>query len=308
MEGLSATKKAGTINTQQQSIMAAKNEELSVGTYNCRGFTASMHDIEQLCAMYHIILLQETWLVKQTLDKMTDISDNHFACGTAEVDYTKGITSGRPYGGTAILWNKKLNANTFMNQDQSIIGLEVCLDSNSLNILNVYMPYCYDSNYDEYINYLSKISILCDEIASPNVFIVGDFNACPNNNFGELLSQFYLEHELKISDKIILPVDSFTYVSDTHGTCSWMDHVVSSKPAHDSIQNIAILHQFILSDHRLVAATIKTAALPQNILCENKTHHEKNMNWNNATQQQKPKYLQASKIWLSKIPLFEELT
>ena len=137
---------------------------------------------------------------------------------------------------------------------------------------------------------------------------MGDFNACPNNNFGELLSQFYLEHELKISDKIILPVDSFTYVSDTHGTCSWMDHVVSSKPAHDSIQNIAILHQFILSDHRLVAATIKTAALPQNILCENKTHHEKNMNWNNATQQQKPKYLQASKIWLSKIPLFEELT
>jgi len=31
MEGLSATKKAGTINTQQQSTMAAKIEEL----YNC---------------------------------------------------------------------------------------------------------------------------------------------------------------------------------------------------------------------------------------------------------------------------------
>ena len=32
------------------------------------------------------------------------------------------------------------------------------------------------------------------------------------------------------------------------------------------------------------------------------------MNWNKATQQQKLKYQQASKIWLSKIPLFEELT
>ena len=83
--------------------------------------------------------------------------------------------------------------------------------------------------------------------------------------------------------------------------------VVSSKSAHDSIQNIEILHQFILSDHRPVAATIKTAAIPQNLLCDNKTQHEKNMNWNKATQQQKLKYQQASKIWLSKIPLFEEL-
>jgi len=44
-----------------------------------------------------------------------------------------------------------------------------------------------------------------------------------------------MELELKISDKINLPADSFTYVSDTHGTCSWLDHVVSSKSAHDSI-------------------------------------------------------------------------
>jgi len=80
---------------------------------------------------------------------------------------------------------------------------------------------------------------------------------------------------LKISDKINLPADSFTYVSDTHGTCSWLDHVVSSKSAHDSVQNIEILYQFILSDHRPVAATIRTAAIPQNLLCDNKTQHEK---------------------------------
>ena len=55
------------------------------------------------------------------------------------------------YGGTAIMWNKKLNAKIFMNQDQSIIGLEVCLDSSSLNFINVYMPHCCDPNYDDYI-------------------------------------------------------------------------------------------------------------------------------------------------------------
>jgi len=79
--------------------------------------------------------------------------------------------------------------------------------------------------------------------------------------------------------------------------CSWL---------YD-IQNIEILHPFILSDHRSVAATIKTAAIPQNLLCDNKTQHDKNMNWNKAPQQQKLKYQQASKIWLWKIPLFEKL-
>ena len=52
------------------------------------------------------IFLQETWMAKQTLDKLTDISGNHFACGKAKVDYTQGTAAGRPYGGTEILWNK----------------------------------------------------------------------------------------------------------------------------------------------------------------------------------------------------------
>ena len=85
----------------------------------------------------------------------------------------KGITAGRPYGRTAILRNVKLNAKTFTNQDKSNLGLVVCLDSISLNFLNVCMPYCCDSNYDEYMNNLSKISSLCDEIDNPNAFIVG---------------------------------------------------------------------------------------------------------------------------------------
>jgi len=84
-----------------------------------------------------------------------------------------------------------------------------------------------------------------------------------------------------------------------------MDLSVSSKSAHNSIPNIEILHQFILSDRRPVAATTKTTALPQNILCDNKTQHDKNTNWNKATQLQKLKHQQASKIWLSKMPLFE---
>jgi len=40
---------------------------------------------------------------------------------------------------------------------------------------------------------------------------------------------------MRQSDKTMLSADSFACVSDTHGTCSWLDHYVSSKSAHDSI-------------------------------------------------------------------------
>jgi len=141
----------------------------------------------------------------------------------------------------------------------------------------------------------------CGEIDSPNVLIVGDVNACPKHNFGEVLSQFCLEHELKISDKIVLPADSFTYVTDTHGKCSWLDHLHSSKSAHGSIQNTELLHQFILSDHRPVAVIIKTTVLPQtyfvitrhnmrNIWTGTKPHSNKNWNINRLARSGSQKY------------------
>jgi len=93
-------------------------------------------------------------------------------CGTDEVDYAEGITARIPYGVTAILWNKELIAKTFINQDKSIIGREVCLISTSLNFLIVYMTSYCKSNNDECINYLSKILTFCDEIDSLNVNIL----------------------------------------------------------------------------------------------------------------------------------------
>jgi len=66
-----------------------------------------------------------------------------------------------------------------MNQDKSIIGMEVCSNSNLFEPFECIMPYPCGSNYDEYMKYLSKTSTHCDEISSPNVYTDGDFKACP---------------------------------------------------------------------------------------------------------------------------------
>jgi len=72
---------------------------------------------------------------------------------------------------------------------------------------------------------------------------------------------------------------------------------------------VEILHQCILSDQRPVAATIRATQLHQTLVCDNMIKHEKDLNRNKATPQQKLKYQQASKILLSQIsrPFFEKL-
>ena len=44
---------------------------LSLATYNWRGFKSSMPDVKKLLNDYQIIFLQETWLAKQQIDNLS---------------------------------------------------------------------------------------------------------------------------------------------------------------------------------------------------------------------------------------------
>ena len=72
--------------------------------------------------------------------------------------------------------------------------------------------------------------------------IIGDFNASNNNMFEPLLNFFYQDFNFTISDEAMLPKKSFTYVSDTHNTCSWIDHCVFSCADHTSITKMEVLY------------------------------------------------------------------
>ena len=67
--------------------------------------------------------------------------------------------------------------------------------------------------------------------------------------FGPLLNSFCQDFNLTMSDEVMLPKKSFTYVSDAYNTCNWIDHCVSSCAAHTSISKIEVLHNFITFDH-----------------------------------------------------------
>ena len=210
---------------------------------------------------------------------------------------------GRGHGGTAIYWSKDIKASTFSNCDGSIIGLRVSLANSDLCLVNVYLPYCCPNNTDDFLEYLGKIKSLCDDLQCPNICFMGDFNASPNNSFGALLENFCIENDLLVSDHMILPVTSFTFVSDAHSSTSWLDHIVSSFSVHQAMCDVKVLHNYILSDHRPLAVNIQCSHLTHfddddGVIC-----HPGRIDWAHASQKEREAYYLESQRLLDLLQL-----
>ena len=90
---------------------------------------------------------------------------------------------------------------------------------------------------------LGKIQTICDSFESTNIFIIGDCNAniSKPSPFSPHLNAFIInECNFIPSDIRCLPPDYFTYVSEAHGTTSWLDHVLSTHSSHSTISDMAV--------------------------------------------------------------------
>ena len=234
--------------------------ELSVCSFNCRNLKSSIDEIRKLCNSCDILMLQETWLLDIDLQMLNAIHEDFYASGTTSMNTTDGLLTGRPHGGLAILWRKSIaqfcRIQTY--SDNRILGIELSnSQSKSILLLNVYLPYNCDANVDSFLQYLGKIDNIVDESETPYVFIIGDFNADLSTTNGEFVHKFgkelfqYSQSEgLVISDIEFLSNDSFTYVSEAHGTTSWLDHLVTTVNGHSLITDMSIVYDCITSDHR----------------------------------------------------------
>ena len=66
----------------------------------------------------------------------------------------------------------------------------------------------------------------------------------------------------------MLPYDSFTYVSDAHGSTSWLDHVVCSRDMPTLIKHVFILDKLPSSDH-LLLSTVFNITFNDNVHIKN---------------------------------------
>ena len=155
------------------------------------------------------------------------------------------IKCGRPHGGLCFLWMRSLDPfiePLIYVDEKRLLGLKITSSNATILLLNVYLPHQTDYNADEYLEILGKIQAISDSFESTNIFIIGDFNADIKNPslFTPFLNAFINDCHLIASDTLLLPSDAFTYVSDAHGSRSWLDHVLTTHSSHSSISDMTV--------------------------------------------------------------------
>ncbi len=283
---------------------------IKVCSYNCKNIKTSVTEIQRLCADSDILLLQETWLSDQELPFLAGLHSEFYSRGISAMDSSKGIHRGRPYGGLAILWRKSLNAlcSISLMDDPRLLEITIDIGGIKLSVLNAYLPFDDGSNMEEYQSYLAKIDN-CLETCHYSCAI-GDFNAniSGNSRFGTELTNYCDNENLVLSDKALAPADTFTFISEAHGTVGWIDHIVSTVNMHSIINQVSVDYTYVSSDHFPMFATINTNNI--NISKQYQENHSLNVdriNWSNVSEEEIRKYTSNSEKLLSSVRLSHKL-
>ena len=85
-----------------------------------------------------------------------------------------------------------------------------------------------------------------------------DFNANTRctSQFGDELSQLCRCNSLCLADTLFLPQDTFTFISSSHDTVSWLDHILTTTSGYSILTDACVKTDFITSDHLPLCFTI----------------------------------------------------
>ena len=233
---------------------------IKVVSFNTRGLRNVT--IPSLFDRFDIVLLQETLQCKQDLGQLNSLSPFFQGTGVAVTDLSTGILKGRPSGGVAILYRKSLSnfvKDIHFDLDW-IVGISLNIpNENSIYIISVYLPCNSRENEDEFLEKLGMLVSIINDLESPFVWVLGDFNAHMGpspSEFGKYLNDVCLENDLKISSNELLKNDSFTYISERWESTSWLDHCISTEGAHERIENFKIEYDLSARDHIPISLVI----------------------------------------------------
>lgn len=220
-------------------------------SFNCKGVSRSKECVRRICNSADVIALQETWLLPHDIPCLGSIDDSFAYTGKSAVDTSAGILRGRPYGGVALLWKKDVFPIATVIECTSVrlCAVKLGINNRSLLVFSVYMPTNSIDNLLEFTETLCEINAIIENNSVESVYMLGDFNAHPGELFYNELSSFCIEQRWSCADIELLPPESYTFVSDAHGSRRWLDHCVLTSAARLSVLNISILYDIYWSDH-----------------------------------------------------------
>lgn len=281
-----------------------KVTKTKVISYNCRGLKSAAGGMGNLLNECDICLLQEHWLTKEEVHSALNGLNNEFTgCGVSSMDTTKHILLGRPYGGTAILWRKsmqhkikQMDTLNINNINGKIQGIEYSpTTGHKIVILSVYLPYDDGSpeRFVDFIDFLTTLKCIIDNVDTNNVIMAGDFNADPNSRFGIELQSFCNEQSYMLCDILSMSSNTFTYISDAHLTTKWLDHCICTGAMSNYVDNFSVKDDLIhTSDHLPLAFDINVdgednPSPQQQDHIKDKVHK---VNWSQVNEEMKHNY------------------
>lgn len=261
-------------------------------TYNCKNVKRSIEDVRTLCSVCDIVCLQETWLLPHDIPFISTINSGFGYTGNSAVDTSAGILRGRPYGGVAILWRHSVfpQVTVLPCENVRMCAVKINTRDRQLVVICIYMPTNSNDNLDLFRHCLSEICALVNEYGIESVFILGDFNSDPRELFYRELINYCIEQNLTCIDTEMLGIDSgnYTYISQTHGSCTWLDHCLITQSARQCVTNVHIKYDTMSSDHLPLIVECNLNILTPKMSPNMKT--DKNVVWGYRNDEQIAKY------------------
>ena len=235
--------------------------------------------------------------IRKSLTTLTLFTLEFIATGVSPVSMADKLITGRPYGGVATLYRKSIAQHVTVKPmyDPRIVAVHVLSVVYELSICNVYLPYETPDNFDDYMHYLAKIKECIKGSITHSGYVIGDFNAniSKNTKFGSELTHFCQFHSLSICDAEVFQ----TYVSEAHGTISWLDHCIATASARRAVIDIQVLYSYAAGDHIPLSVTIQCDLIPPNVdqyTNDNETNEHVGFKWTNITERMASSYSEAS--------------
>jgi len=148
------------------------------------------------------------------------------------------IIVGRPYGGTAILYEKSIANRVSLVQanNSRVIGITLSTKYGPVLVLSVYMPTNYhdDESLEKYVETCGEITALITECDAVEYIIAGDLNCNVGSRFYGHLEEFMADNRVACSDVKLLSGE-FTYSNSDHTCVFWIDHVLCTKLMDNNI-------------------------------------------------------------------------
>ena len=192
------------------------------------------------------------------LNYLSTIDSDFIFFGSFAVDISSTLLSGRPYGGTAILCRRNIAESVKSakcnNPRITAVELTVSLNGSFVTMLlaSVYMPadVCGGQTDEDFEFVCGCLNALIAESHVSSYILIGDFNFHFKSSRHKTVMKALDAHHAVLVDEYALDASSFTYVSDSHNTTSWIDHVLANQCILSSMSNMCVLYDIVSSDHR----------------------------------------------------------